>query len=165
MNADGSGKRPLRGDAPSPSGRMLATSGDTGTEGVIWVGRLSGKPIRKFTIHVPADEGYGWPVWAPDEHAVEVGVDDTMMFVADLRGGLRSISRMRSREDMSPAWSPDSRVIAFVTCPKNSPWKCGLALIGRDGSGRSKTRATDRQRRYRCGHGKIPNRRDTRRCA
>jgi Tol biopolymer transport system component len=136
MNADGSHTRPVAADVPSPSGRRLATSGDTGTEGVLWVDWLSGKPIRKFTIHVPAGLGYGPPVWAPDERAVEVGVDDALMFVAELRGGLRLISRIRSREDMSPAWSPDSRLIAFVTCAKSYPQNCRLALIGRNGSGR-----------------------------
>jgi WD40 repeat protein len=136
MNADGSGKRPLRGDVPSPSARRLASSGDTGTEGLVWVGWLSGKTIRNFTIHVVADLGFDWPVWAPDERAVEVGVDGRTMFVAQLHGGLRLISRVRSRSDMSPAWSPDSRSIAFITCANSHAWKCDLARIGQDGSGR-----------------------------
>jgi hypothetical protein len=53
-----------------------------------------------------AGGGYGPVVWAPDERAVEVSVDDATMFVAELRGRLRLIRRVRSREDMSPAWSP-----------------------------------------------------------
>jgi WD40-like Beta Propeller Repeat len=136
MNADGSGKRPLRGDVPSPSARRLASSGDTGTEGVVWVGWLSGRTIRNFRIHVVADLGFGWPLWAPDERAVEVGVDDHAMFVAQLHGALRLISRVRSRSDMSPAWSPDSRSIAFITCAERHEWKCDLARIRPDGSGR-----------------------------
>jgi hypothetical protein len=136
MNADGSGKRRLGGDVPSPSGRRLATSDDTGTEGLVSIDWLSGKPIRRFTIHVVANLGFDWPVWAPDERAVAVGVDDATIFVAELRGGLRSISRIHSREDTSPAWSPDGRSIAFITCAKSAEWNCDLARIGRSGNGR-----------------------------
>jgi Tol biopolymer transport system component len=137
MNADGSGRRPLRGDVLSPSGRKLAASGDTGTAGLVFVSSLSGKPIRKFTIHVPAD-GYGPVAWAPDERAVtvEVYAGRVMIFVADLRGGLRLVSHIRSRDDESAAWSPDGRRIAFITCRSRYPFDCHLALIGRDGSGR-----------------------------
>jgi Tol biopolymer transport system component len=157
MNADGSGRRPVTGDAPaaydlplpSPSGRRLAASGDTGTEGVVFVSRvvrvrsrsaaywLSGKLIRKFTIHVPAD-GYGPVAWAPDERAlaVEVSTDEReMIFVADFSGSLRLVSRILSRDDESAAWSPDGRLIAFVTCAHDTS-NCNLALIGRDGTQR-----------------------------
>jgi hypothetical protein len=69
MNADGSGRRgPLRGDVLSPSGRRLASTGDTGTAGIVGVNSLSGKPIRRFTIRVQAD-GYGPLAWAPDKRA------------------------------------------------------------------------------------------------
>jgi WD40 repeat protein len=136
MNADGSGRRPLSGDGLSPSGRRLATAGDTGTAGIVGITSLSGKRIRKFTIHVVADLGYGPVEWAPDERAVTVGLDDAMIFVADLRTGLvRSVSHVRSRDDERAAWSPDSRHIAFISCAKHGS-NCNLALIGRSGSGR-----------------------------
>jgi Tol biopolymer transport system component len=147
MKADGSGRRPLTAAVyaaydlpiPSPSGRRLGDSGDTGTEGIVWIGWLNGKTVRKFTIRVQANGGYGPVVWAPDERAVEVSVDDATMFVAELRGGLRLISHVRSREDMSPAWSPDNRHIAFISCAKSyvkSYPSCRLTLIGRNGSQR-----------------------------
>lgn len=138
MNADGSGRRgPLRGDVLSPSGRRLAASGDTGTEGIVGVSSLNGKRIRQFAIHVPAD-GYGPLAWAPDERAVAVEVysDRVMIFVADLRGKLRLLSQIRSRDDESAAWSPDGREIAFITCRRRYPFNCHLALIGRNGTGR-----------------------------
>jgi Tol biopolymer transport system component len=144
MNADGSGRHPVTAavyggyDLPiaSPSGRRLADVGDTGTQGVGAVYRLNGKLIRKFTIRMQASGGYDPPIWSPDDRAVEVSVDDATMFVAELRGGLRVISRIRSRQDMEPAWSPDSRRIAFISCAKRPPWNCQLALIGRDGRAR-----------------------------
>ncbi len=136
MNADGSRRRPLRGDGLSPSGRRLATAGDTGTAGIVRITSLSGKRIRKFTIHVAADLGYGPVEWAPDERAVTVGLNDAMIFVADLRTGLvRSVSRIRSRDDERAAWSPDSRHIAFISCARDAS-NCNLVLIGRNGSGR-----------------------------
>jgi Tol biopolymer transport system component len=145
MNADGSGRRPLTAAVyaaydlpiPSPSGRRLVTSGDTGTAGVVWVDWLNGKSIRKFTIHVPAD-GYGPVMWAPDERAVAVEVytdERVMIFVADLSGRLRLVSRIRSQDDESAAWSPGGRLIAFVTCAHDTS-SCNLALIGRDGNHR-----------------------------
>jgi len=135
MDADGSGRRPLRGDGLSPSGRRLAEVGDTGTAGIVGITSLSGKRIRKFTIHVAAGLGYGPVEWAPDERAVTVGLDDAMIFVADLRTGLvRSVSHVRSRDDENAAWSPDSRKIAFTSCARAR--NCNLALIGRNGSGR-----------------------------
>jgi WD40-like Beta Propeller Repeat len=139
MNADGSGRRgPLRGDVLSPSGRRLATTGDTGTAGIVGVNSLSGKPIRQFTIRIQAD-GYGPVAWAPDERAVTVEVDAgprVMIFVVDLRTGLlRSVSHVRSRADESAAWSPDSRHIAFISCATDES-NCNLVLIARSGSGR-----------------------------
>jgi Tol biopolymer transport system component len=137
MNADGSRRRgPLNGDVLSPSGRRVAASGDTGTTGIVAVSSLSGKLIKKFTIHVVADLGYGPVVWAPDERAVTVGLDDARIFVADLRTGLvRSVSHIHSREDKSAAWSPDSRHIAFISCATDES-NCNLVLIARNGSGR-----------------------------
>jgi Tol biopolymer transport system component len=136
MNADGSRRRPLRGDVLSPSGRKLATAGDTGRVGIVGISSLSGRLIKKFTIHVVADLGYGPVAWAPDERAVTVGLDDARIFVADLRTGLvRSVSHIRSREDKSAAWSPDSRQIAFISCATDGS-NCNLVLIARNGSGR-----------------------------
>ena len=93
--------------------------------------------VRQFAIHVPAD-GYGPLAWAPDERAVAVEVysDRVMIFVADLRGKLRLLSQIRSRDDESAAWSPDGREIAFITCRRRYPFNCHLALIGRNGTGR-----------------------------
>jgi hypothetical protein len=93
--------------------------------------------VRQFAIHVPAD-GYGPLAWAPDERAVAVEVysDRVMIFVADLRGKLRLLSQIRSRDDEEAAWSPDGREIAFITCRRRYPFNCHLALIGRNGTGR-----------------------------
>jgi WD40 repeat protein len=137
MNADGSGRRgPLGGDVLSPSGRWLAWAGDTGTAGIVGVNSLSGKPIRRFTIRVQAD-GYGPVAWAPDERAVtvEVYAGRVMIFVADLRGGLRLVSHIRSRNDESAAWAPDSRHIAFISCAIDES-NCNLVLIAPSGNAR-----------------------------
>jgi hypothetical protein len=135
MNADGTGRRQLTAAGVlSPSGRMVANSWDTGSAGIVFIGRLKGKAIKSFTIRVPGAEGYGPLVWAPDERAVAVWVlaARAMIFVADVRTGLRLVSRDRSRDDESPAWSPDGRRIAFVTCATDTS-NCHLAVMDRTG--------------------------------
>ena len=147
MNADGSRKRQisawpasLSGAVASPSGRLIADIRDTGDEAVVLIGRVGG-PTRRFTIRVPDLEGYDAVVWAPNEGAVAVAVccgagrRFDMIFVVDLRRGVRLVSRDRLSNDESPAWSPDSQRIAFVTCPQRGG-TCGLATMRPDGSAR-----------------------------
>jgi len=140
MNADGTRRRPIAaaggGASLSPTGRMVAERFYTNANyGVLDVGRPGRKPIKTFKLR---GTDYGGPVWAPDESAVAVEVltdSRAMIFVADLRTGVRSISRVASRDDESPAWSPDSRRIAIVTCASLGG-DCNLAVMRRDGSHR-----------------------------
>jgi Tol biopolymer transport system component len=140
INADGSGRRAVRGgwDVVSPSGSRLATSFASGTKGFLAVGWLNGELIKGFEIRVRSGEGYGPVAWGPRERAIAIEVTTTarsLIFVADLRTGrLHSISGLGPRDDESVDWSPDGSRIAFLTCPPPSdPWRCDLALGARNG--------------------------------
>jgi dipeptidyl aminopeptidase/acylaminoacyl peptidase len=157
MNADGTRKRPIAsnhfengGASLAPSGQVVAETniaGSTGRGGVLVLRRAGGRVLKRFRFRTASAEGFGDPVWAPDNQVVawdgiicEGGDSQTLctdrseIFVSNLRNRVRSISRVRSRQDEAPAWSPDARRIAFVTCGKD--FSCQLATIRPDGSGR-----------------------------
>jgi Tol biopolymer transport system component len=166
MNADGSHKRAITPSTLfmdwflSPSGRLDARAELYADFDIVWIYGLGktglirlGKTglIRKFRIRRPAAPGdYGFPDWSPDERAFAMVVDTgdrSMIVVAELRDGLHLISHIRSRNDISMDWSPDSRRIALLSCAKlkyrsglgsgvaSAP--CNVVLIRRDGSGRT----------------------------
>lgn len=173
MNADGTRRRPIadydvnaRGGASlSPSGRMVGVTDTTSSpraralecarevgdcdEVLLVLKRPGGGTIKQFrwktgTTGVATVSG---PVWAPDERAVAVmadHLDEPRIFVVDLRTGVRSVSRARSRKDWQPAWSPDGRRIAFISCASDGS-NCHVAVMARDATGRRAVRTIDRR--------------------
>jgi WD40 repeat protein len=173
MSADGTRRRPIadydvnaRGGASlSPSGRMVGVTDTTSSprsralecarevgdcdEVLLVLKRPGGGTIKQFrwktgTTGVATVSG---PVWAPDERAVAVMADhreEPRIVVVDLRTGVRSVSRARSRRDWQPAWSPDGRRIAFISCASDGS-NCHLAVMARNASRRRVVRTIDRR--------------------
>jgi hypothetical protein len=125
------------GASLSPSGEMVAGTDNNGR--FLAVKRLGGRTVTKFRLRFGPTEFFFDPVWAPDERALAVEIDlggGSVIAVAEFRSGVRSLSRVRSHTDASPAWSPDGRRIAFTTCRTSTRTVCHLAVMRRDGSHR-----------------------------
>lgn len=140
MNAGGRHKRKLAPDSElasvSPSGRLLARlvypyPGRRRHRLVITT--LAGTQVRTFGFHPwITDESEIRPTWAPDE-SVLAFEGDTGIYVAERGKGVRVVARGPFL--YSPAWSPDSRLLAFRRCPEEAPSaRCDLMVIRRDGS-------------------------------
>jgi Tol biopolymer transport system component len=141
----------------SPSGQLVATStvyGPRADRGLLVVRRVGARsPIARFRLGNLPTEALSEPAWAPDEKALatEVFVSGATVrshiFVANLsRRSVRDVSRSTSRDDESPAWSPNGRQVAFLGCGSTRE-SCDLLLIGRQGSRRRAVlRSIDPQR-------------------
>jgi Tol biopolymer transport system component len=141
MDADGQHKRRLAPDAVlasvSPSGRLLARLDERRSRLIITT--LAGKRARIFTFR--ASLGLPRLAWARDESAVafEGQAARDRIYVAERRKGVRVIAQGPFL--YGPAWSPDSRLLAFRRCPEVPPsyWRprwpgCDLMVARRDGS-------------------------------
>lgn len=153
MNADGTQRRPvasyseaaLGAASVSPNGRIVAISTVTGAgadRGLLVLKRVAeNRTIRRFGLGNEQTDRLGEPVWAPGQGALALEVflhgepKRSHIFVADLNRGARSLSNISSRDDELPAWSPNGRQIAFLSCPKGRD-ACELAVMGSDGSHR-----------------------------
>jgi Tol biopolymer transport system component len=146
MNADGTRRRPIAplsdygaGDAElSPSGRLVAITDDQGRPFLV-VKRVGGPILRRIRWRAGAAEAFFPVAWSPNERAIAMGsfagAASDRIFVADLRNGrVRKLRRARPGADESPAWSPDSRRIAFSSCALHDP--CYFALMAPDGQNR-----------------------------
>jgi hypothetical protein len=142
MDADGLHKRKLAPDSElasvSGSGRLLARLVNLGRRRHhLIITTLAGKKVRMFAFRPSSadEDDFRRPTWAPDESAVAFEGSATLnrVYVAERRKGVRVIARGRFL--YSPAWSPDSRLIAFRRCPDEPPIAgCDLMVTRRDGS-------------------------------
>jgi dipeptidyl aminopeptidase/acylaminoacyl peptidase len=154
MKANGTHSRPVapysdvgNGEAStSPSGRLVAIStvyGRRATRGLLVVRRPGAKrSTARFRLGRLPTDGLGEPAWAPAEDALAVDVylygatERSHIFVADRKTGVRDISAASSsRDEESPAWSPNGREIAFLSCAKTGTG-CDVVITARDGSHR-----------------------------
>lgn len=147
MNADGTRRRPIAplsdngaGNARlSPSGRFVAVTDVLGRAFLV-VRRVGGPIVKRIRWRAPEADVYAAIVWSPDERAIAMAASfgtlaSSRIFVVDVRKGrVRKLRRSRPGVDEAPAWSPDSRRIAFHSCGLQAP--CQLALVRADGQGR-----------------------------
>jgi dipeptidyl aminopeptidase/acylaminoacyl peptidase len=155
MKADGTHSRPVApywvagsGEAStSPSGRLVAISavyGRRAVRGQLVVRRPGAKrSTARFRLGRLPTDGLGEPAWAPAEDALAVEVylygatERSHIFVAGRKKGVKDISAASSsRDEESPAWSPNGREIAFLSCAKTGRTGCDVVVTARDGSHR-----------------------------
>jgi len=137
MNADGTARRPIArsygDDVPSlsPDGSMVADViiGSNDRSGVLVIRQPGGQVYKRLRFRAPNPEAFGEAQWAPNEHAIawdgDAGRGDRI-WVTNLCNRVRLIGRIW---DSAPAWSPDSRRIAFLAQGR-------LATMAPDGSHR-----------------------------
>lgn len=156
IDADGSNERRIisSADAPAwaPDSRRLAFSAYRDGQGGIYIVSVDddGKP----PLRVGFDRGFnGWPAWSPDGSKIAFVSDWTAfdfaleIFVVDADGShveqltdgfFGNVKMWPSyMQYTQPAWSPDGKRIAVVTC---SAWQydtcgsSGVAIMNADGS-------------------------------
>lgn len=129
MNADGSGRRGLRGCSSavtpswSPDSKRLVcrTSGGEG---------LSIADVANGTVTPLTPKG-GGPAWSPDGRTIAFSDEGLWVVPAD-GGARRRLGRRRLESDGRPSWSPDSRRLAYLGADGD---RTDLFTIGADGSG------------------------------
>ena len=121
----------------SPSGRLLARFDERRSRLIITT--LAGKRARSLTFRASLE--LPRLAWARDDSAVafEGQAVRDRIYVAERRKGVRVIAQGPFL--YGPAWSPDSRLLAFRRCPEAPPsyWRprwpgCDLMVARRDGS-------------------------------
>jgi Tol biopolymer transport system component len=140
MNADGSGKLMLAGNAEQPT-----WAPDSRRIGYTSVGDILDMHIRSVA---PDGTGDGRvtptgtqafePDWSPDGGRiafVTFGENDIVLINPDGTGLLNLTNGVAV--DDSPTWSPDGSRIAFNTGAETEPLESDVAVMSRDGSGRT----------------------------
>jgi Tol biopolymer transport system component len=140
MNADGSGKLMLAGNAEQPtwapdSRRIAYTSVADILDMHIRSVALDGTGDGRVT---PTGTQAFEPDWSPDGSRiafVTLGENDIVLINPD-GGGLLNLTNGVAEDD-SPTWSPDGSKIAFNTGTLTEPLESEVAVMNPDGTGRT----------------------------
>jgi Tol biopolymer transport system component len=109
----------------SPSGTKVAV-----VNGPLTITDSNGRTLRRYPLKLRGEEGFDSPehaAWAPNERRVafqllgdftSTGDEPGRLLVVDLASGRIHTIRARGTIDSNPpAWSPDSRKLAFIAGP------------------------------------------------
>ncbi len=140
MNADGSGKLMLAGNAEQPT-----WSPDSRRIGYTSVADILDMHIRSVALDgagdarvTPKGTQAFEPDWSPDGTQiafVTLGDNDIVLINPD-GGGLVNLTNGVAEDD-SPTWSPDGSKLAFNTGSLAEPLESEVAVMNRDGTGRA----------------------------
>lgn len=129
MEADGSGRRSLRGcsftpEAWSPDSRHVVCSDYE--QGLVVLDMVDGTSTQ-------IAESGEMPSWSPDGTTI-VFIDENKLFAIPAAGGARRrLGIHKAEEFAAPTWSPDSRRVAYVSPVTDD--REALWTIGANGSG------------------------------
>jgi Tol biopolymer transport system component len=132
MNADGSGRRALRGcpgfrpGGWSPDSRRIVCSAYE--ERVVIVDTVDGTAT-------PLVDSGEMPMWSPDGRTIAF-IDERRLFVVPATGGARRrLGIQKVAEEAAPSWSPDSQRVAYVAPMASGLDRYALWTIRANGSG------------------------------
>lgn len=128
--------------ATPPTGRVPEWAPDgSALAWLTYAGEIGVAPLGSATLSLltPADVVAGYPTWSPDGSAlVFAGTTAASpgvkrLFIVSVTGDLQPL--LTSENNISPAWSPDGDLIAFIHAgPLDDPDN-GVWLVAPDGTG------------------------------
>ena len=140
MNADGSGKLMLAGNAEQPT-----WASDSRQIAYTSVADILDVHIRRVAVDGTGDDRVTptgtqafEPDWSPDGTQiafVTLGENDIVVINPD-GSGLLNLTKGVAEDD-SPTWSPDGSKLAFNTGILTEPLETEVAVMNRDGTGRA----------------------------
>lgn len=138
-------RTPVRDGSPSwsPDGREIAYYAEHNGKGDLYVMNADGTDVRRLTDTPAADEG--GPSFSPGGREIAYDTDrdgNFEIYVMNADGtGSRRLTNNPAR-DVSPAWSPDGRKIAFMSDRVSRP-NFDIYLMNPDGSDVERITTTD----------------------
>jgi Tol biopolymer transport system component len=138
IGVDGTGERNLtrnraadRYPATSPRGAIAFTSDRGGSGSHLWSMHWNGTRPRQLTRR---PGGQSQPAWDPTGTRIAFvagspGQETSIWSVGRNGTQLRRLAAAPGRDELSPAWSPDSASIAYEDCASGVPASCGLKTV------------------------------------